>query len=139
MKNLLFILALAFTLQLSAQDNLNWISDNGIAQKHSENQNKPILVFVTNNPKIDVSALLKNLVNNDKLLTKISTNAILLMLDVSDTKSSNARFGIHYTKQTGAPGLSLIDNHGKTLINPLVDFNSEEKVLTFLTLLNDKI
>lgn len=139
MKNILFTLALAFTLQLSAQDNLNWTTDNSIAQKQSETQNKPILVFVINNSKTDVSAELKGLTNNTDLLNKIASNTILLQLDISDNRSSNARFGIHYTKQTSAPGLSLIDKNGKTIIEPLVDFTSEEKVLTFMTLLNDKL
>ncbi|MEM5565202.1 hypothetical protein WNY78_08800 [Psychroserpens sp. AS72] len=139
MKKIVFILVLAITLQVSAQEQSQWLTDNSTALKLSETQNKPILVYVTNTPKADVSAELKTLVNNSNLLDKITSNLILLKLDISDKTSTNVRFGIHYTKQRSAPGLSLIDKYGKTIIEPLVDFSSREKVLTFMTLLNDKL
>jgi len=140
MKKILFIFALAFALQLSAQDKTNWLTDNSAALKQAEVQNKPILVFVTDNPNVDASAELRDLCsNNSSLLTKITSNAILLTLDVSDEKSYNTRLAMHYTKQYNVSGLSLVDRNGNTIIEPLIDFDSREKVLVFMTLLNDKL
>ena len=140
MKKILFIFTLAFTLQLSAQDKTNWLKDNTTALEQAEVQNKPILVFVTDNPNVDASAELRDICsNNSNLLNKITSNAIMLMLDVSDKKSYNTRLAMHYTKQDNVRGLSLVDRNGNTIIEPLVDFDSTEKVLVFLTLLNDKL
>jgi hypothetical protein len=138
MKKLIFILALAFTLQVSAQDQSNWITDNKVALKQSETQNKPVLVFVTNNQKSEASENLKDRLFNSNAFNKLASKSVLLKLDVSDQQSYNVRLGIHYTKQTGAPGIALIDKNGKTMFDPLVDFSSEN-VLKFMTLWNDKL
>lgn len=139
MKKIVFILILAMTLQVSGQEQSQWLTDNSTALKLSETQKKPILVYVTDNQKTESSEVLKDRFLNAEILEKFSSKFILLKLDVSDKQSYNVRLGIHYTKQKMTPGLSLINTYGNTIIEPLVDFYSEEKMLTFMTLLNDKL
>ncbi|MCD2259563.1 thioredoxin family protein [Psychroserpens luteolus] len=139
MKKILFILLVAFTIQVSAQDQSNWITNNEVALKQAETQNKPILVFVTNNQKTEASEKLKANFFNADTFKKFASKSILLKLDISDKNSTNARLGIHYTKQNGAPGVALIDSNGKTIKEPLVVDFSVKKVKKFLTLWNDTL
>nr|WP_321234076.1 hypothetical protein [uncultured Psychroserpens sp.] len=136
MKKLIVIFVFAFTLQLSAQDQSKWLTDNTIALKQSDNQNKPILVFVTDNQKSEAYQSLKNNFFNSDAFKNYASKSILLKLDVSDKNSSNARLGIHYTKQTNALGIALIDKNGRTISDPLVADFSMENVTKFMTLWN---
>ncbi|MEH6537260.1 MAG: hypothetical protein V7719_12760 [Psychroserpens sp.] len=137
MKKIIFILLFAFTIQLSAQEQ-NWLSDNKVALKQSETQNKPVLVFVTDNQKAEAYKTLKDLLFNSDSYNGWASKMILLKLDISDKQSPNVRLGIHYTKQTSAPGLSLIDKNGKTIIDPLVDITAQN-IETFIALVNSKL
>ncbi|WP_298903047.1 thioredoxin family protein [uncultured Psychroserpens sp.] len=139
MKKILFILLFAFTVQVFAQDQSNWITDNTVALKQAETQNKPILVFVTNNQKTEASEELKTNFFNADTFKKFAAKSILLKLDVSDKNSTNARLGIHYTKQYGAPGVALINSKGKAIIDPLASNFSTEKVMKFLALWNETL
>jgi hypothetical protein len=139
MKKLICILVLLFALQVSAQDQSNWLTDNSIALKQSDTQKKPVLVFVTDNQKSEALETLQETFFASEGYKTLASKVILLKLDISDTQSTNARLGIHYTKQKTAPGLSLIDKNGKAIIEPLVDFSSKENVRSFITLLNDKL
>lgn len=138
MKKLIFILAVVCSLQLSAQDQSNWLTDNTTALSQSKAQNKPVLVFVTNNQTSEASENLKQNFFNSKEFNELATKSVLLKLDISDKNSANARLGIHYTKQNGAPGIAIIDYNGRALFKPLVDVSSES-VKEFMTLWNDNL
>lgn len=138
MKKIIFILLLAFTFQMSAQEQSNWITDNVAALKLSEAQNKPILAFVTNNQKTEQVSVLNKEFFASKAYKSIEQKVILLKLDISNVESYNVRLGIHYTKQTSAPGVALIDKNGNTILEPLVDM-TPENIAAFLTLLNAKL
>ena len=58
----------------------------------------------------EASKVLKDSFFETEAFKTLASKVILLKLDVSDKQSTNARLGIHYTKQTTAPGVSLIDN-----------------------------
>ncbi|OUR97722.1 hypothetical protein A9Q86_16040 [Flavobacteriales bacterium 33_180_T64] len=135
MKKIIFILLLAFTFQISAQEQSNWITDNKVALELSKTQNKPILAFVTNNQKTEGLSVLNKEFFASKVYRSIEQKVILLKLDISNVQSYNVRLGIHYTKQTSAPGLALIDKYGNTILEPLVDM-TPENITAFLTLLN---
>ncbi|WP_299336386.1 hypothetical protein [uncultured Psychroserpens sp.] len=137
MKKLVFIFVLAFTLQISAQSQVNWITDNTTAIQQASDQNKPILVYVTDNQKTQASERLSTFFSNGSF-EKFNSKVVWLKLDISDKQSYNVRLGIHYTKQTTAPGLSLIDNNGNTVLTPLTNM-TDENIMAFLTLMNDKL
>ena len=139
MKKLLLLLMLVVTFQMSAQDQSTWLTDNATALKLSEKQNKPILVFVTNNQKTEASEALKESFFNINTFEKLSAKSILLKLDVSDKNSTNARLGIHYTKRNGAPGIALIDSHGKTIANSLSADASKEDIRKFIAIWNESL
>lgn len=139
MKKILFILLFAFTLQVSAQDQTNWITDYKVALKQSEAQNKPILAFVTDNQKSEALTTLNDyFFNTDSFKNKFASKVILLKLDVSDKQSYNSRMGIHYTKQKAAPGVALVDKYNATVGAALVNM-TPENITVFMTLLNDKL
>ncbi|WP_460218575.1 hypothetical protein [Psychroserpens sp. MEBiC05023] len=137
MKRFLLILALIFALQVSAQEQSNWITDNTTALNLSKTQNKPILVFVTNNEKSEAYENLNTDFFKSDTFKKFASKCILLKLDVSDKNSTNARLGIHYTKHNNAPGISLINQKGKPMFDPLVVDFSSENIEKFLALWND--
>lgn len=138
MKKLLFILALAFTLQASAQGQANWITDYKDALQQSLVQNKPVLAFVTDNQKTEASERLNDLFFSTDVFEKLKSKVILLKLDISDKNSNNARLGIHYTKQVTVPGLALVDKYGNTIVEPLTEITDENFKL-FFTSLHDKL
>ena len=140
MKHLIVILVLSFTLHVSAQDQNNWLTDYNKAIQLSKTHNKPILAFVTDRKKSEaLSTLNKYFFNTDTFKTKFAPKVILLKLDILDTKTPNVtRLGIHFTKQTTAPGLALIDKNSRTIFKPLVDM-TPENISIFMTMLNDKL
>lgn len=138
MKKLIVVLVLFVGLQMSAQDQTNWLTDNEIALKQSETQNKPVLAFVTNHQKSEASALLKEAFFNSNGFDKIASKVVLLKIDISNQQTNSARLGIHYTKQTSAPGLALVDKNGKTIGEPLTLIDSEN-ITAFLSFLNEKL
>jgi len=138
MKKILFILVFAFTLQLSAQDQLDWSTDYKVALKQAESQNKPILAFVTDHQETKALKLLNEKLFSAESFKSITSKMILLKLDVSDKQSYNSRMGIHYTKQESAPGLALVNKHNASVVKPLVDI-TPENIKAFLTLVNDKL
>ncbi|MDG5491214.1 thioredoxin family protein [Psychroserpens sp. SPM9] len=139
MKKVLFVLLLAFTLQLTAQESSTWLTDYKVALKQSETQNKPILAFVTNNQSSEaLKTLNEQVFETESFKNTLAPKVILLKLDISDKHSYNVRLGIHYTKQTTAPGLALVDKFNDTIGQPLVVI-TPENIKTFLTSVHEKL
>lgn len=138
MKKIIFILAVAFTLQLSAQDKANWITDYKTALSQSETQNKPILAFITDNKKTEASKLLSSEFFSSEAFKSIASKVVLLKLDISNKQSYNVRLGIHYLNKSSAPGLALVSEFSDRIGNPLTEINTEN-IKTFISLVNSKI
>ena len=138
MKKILFIFALAFTLQLSAQDKANWITDNNVAQKQSEAQNKPILVFVTNNQKTQASEILNKEFFSSEAFKNMTSKVVLLKLDISDSQLYNVRLGVHYLNKRSATGLALVNKFSNRIGEPLIEINTKN-IETFVSFVNSKL
>ncbi|MFT5847732.1 MAG: hypothetical protein ACJARX_001237 [Psychroserpens sp.] len=138
MKKLLFILTLAFTLQLSAQDNFNWLTDYKVALEQSKAQDKVILAYVTDNHKTEASAVLKTTFFSSEDFKTMSSKVILLNLDISDKNSYNARLGIHYMNNPSVIGLALINEYNDKIGDPLTDITADN-IASFIIFLNSKL
>ena len=138
MKKILFIFALAFTMQLSAQDNTNWITDYKVALEQSKTQDKPILAFVTDNQKTEASELLNTAFLSSEAFMDIAPKVVLLKLDISDEQSYNIRLGIHYLNKPSTIGLALVNKFNDKIGEPLTDI-SNENIKVFILFINSKL
>ncbi|WP_040280942.1 thioredoxin family protein [Psychroserpens damuponensis] len=138
MKKIVFILALAFSLQISAQDKVNWITDYKAALQQSKNQNKPILAFVTNTQKTEATQLLKTEFFASEAFKTMSQKVILLKLDISDKQSYNVRLGIHYLNKQAPLGLALVNKYSDKIGDPLTEI-STDNITNFISFVNSKI
>ena len=138
MKKILFILIFAISGQIFAQEQSQWISDYKVALQQSESQNKPILVFVTDNQKTESLELLKKEFFATEDFKAIEAKVILLKLDISNKESYNVRLGIHYLDERNASGLALINSYNDNIGEPLTKINSEN-IKSFISFLNSKL
>lgn len=138
MKKLLLILALVSTMLMSAQKQTAWLTEYNVALKQSVSNDKPILVYVTDNQNLKESERLDNEFFGTEAFKTMASELILLKLDISDKKSINYRMASHYIKQKDATGLALVDKSNNTIGAPLVEITSQN-ILKFLTLLNDRL
>tara|TARA_B100000809_G_scaffold214496_1_gene219296 strand:- start:2791 stop:3207 length:417 start_codon:yes stop_codon:yes gene_type:complete len=138
MKNLLLIFTLVFTLQLSAQDNINWITDSKVALEQSKVQDKPILAFVTDNQKTEALELLKTEFFSSGTFKNIASKVVLLKLDISDKRSYNVRLGIHYLNKPSTIGLALVNKFSDKIGDPLTEI-SAENIEAFISFVNSKL
>ncbi|WP_047545672.1 thioredoxin family protein [Psychroserpens sp. Hel_I_66] len=138
MKKILFILIFAISGQIFAQEQSQWISDYKVALQQSESQNKPILVFVTDNQKTESLELLKKEFFATEDFKAIEAKVILLKLDISNKESYNVRLGIHYLEERNASGLALINSYNDNIGEPLTEINSEN-IKSFISFLNSKL
>ncbi|WP_028873626.1 hypothetical protein [Psychroserpens burtonensis] len=138
MKKALFILALAFSMQLSAQDKNNWITDYKVALELSKTQEMPILAFVTDNQKTEASEILNQVFFSSEAYKNIASQVILLKVDISDSQSYNTRLGIHYLNKRSTQGLALVNQYNDKIGAPLTDF-SAENIKSFLFFINSKL
>lgn len=126
------------SIQMSAQEQITWLTDYKVAINQSEIQDKPILVFVTENELSEDSDPLKKEFFGSDAFKKINDKLILLKLYVSDKQSYNYRIGSHYIKQKSGSGLALVDKNNNTIGEPLTSFTSKN-IVDFITLINSKI
>jgi hypothetical protein len=138
MKKILFILALACTLQLSAQEKTNWVTDYKVAQDQSEAQDKSILAFVTDNQKTEASELLNAEFFSSEAFKNIASKVILLKLDISDKQSYNVRLGLHYFNKPSTIGLALVNKFSNKIGDPLTEINAEN-IEAFISFVNSKL
>lgn len=138
MKKLILILVIACSIQMSAQEQHNWVTDYKVAMQQSESQDKPIFAFVTDNQVTEVSKRLDKELFASEAFKMIASKVILLKLDVSDKKSYNYRIGSHYIKQKSAPGVAFVDKNNNTIGDPLVDI-SANTIQEFITFINSKL
>ncbi|WP_299229012.1 thioredoxin family protein [uncultured Psychroserpens sp.] len=139
MKKLILLVLLVFSIHVSAQiENNNWLTDSKVALDASNNQNKPILVFVTNNDSGTTYDLLNSELFNAKEFKNLSSKIVLLKLDVSNTDQYNKRLAAHYIKHKQVPALALLDSNGNTIGNALINVNSES-IATFMSFISTKL
>jgi hypothetical protein len=138
MKKILFIFALAFTMQLSAQDKTNWITDYKVALEQSKTQDKPIFAFVTDNQKTESSELLNTAFLSSEAFKDIASKVVLLKLDISNEQSYNIRLGIHYLNKSSTIGLALVNKFNDKIGEPLTDINNEN-IKAFISFVNSKL
>jgi hypothetical protein len=138
MKKLLFILILVFTLQLSAQDQVNWLTDYKVALEQSKVQDKVILAYVTDNQKTEDSEVLNTLFFSSDDFKMMSSKVIFLKLDISDKSSYNMRLGIHYMNNPSVIGLALINKYNNKIGEPLTIINTDN-IASFILFLNSKL
>lgn len=138
MKKLLFILILVFTLQLSAQDQVNWLTDYKVALEQSKVQDKVILAYVTDHQKTEASEVLNTLFFSSDDFKMMSSKVIFLKLDISDKNSYNRRLGIHYMNNPSVIGLALINKYNNKIGEPLTIINTDN-IASFILFLNSKL
>ncbi len=145
MRRFLFILAVCFSLSITAQEvQLSWKKDFNEASELAKSENKDILVYFTKN---DCEACLEfytKFFKQDAFKT-IADNFVFLMLDGSDydikTTDLNVikqrRLSMHYNKSSTFPSVIALDSNGKELGQPLLttDDAAIENYLTFLNTL----
>lgn len=134
----MYFVLVVFTINATAQDQYNWNTDYKAALELSKSQDKPILAFVVDQQESEALQLLKKKFFNSESFQAISSQLVLLQLDVSDQQSYNARMGIHYTNQRKAPGLALVGSDNDAIGDPLVNFSSDS-ISEFLVFINSKL
>lgn len=138
MKTIFYSIILVFTLQISAQEQLNWVTSNELALQESATQNKPVFVFVTDQQNSEALKTINEHIFKSAQFSELKSKMILLKIDISDAQSSKVRLGVHYTKQFTAPGLSLINKYGNNTVEPLVII-TPENCAAFLELINENL
>lgn len=143
MKKIILILLCIMSLNVFAQEKqFNWNTNFEDARKASKNQDKPILVFFTNQQDSENLRTLRSDFFGTDTFKELSDKMILLLIDTSERNSSltaeqkmkNQRLVIHYNKSDAIPALIALDFNGGVLGESLSQVSKEniDNYFTFL-------
>lgn len=109
-----FLILITF-LSINAYSQVNefkWEDNFTIARTVSKSQDKPILVYFTDNSKSEASMILDSEFFQSERFKALSNKVVLLLVDTSNGDVSNERLNIHYNKSNIFPALVLLDANG---------------------------
>ena len=144
MKKITLILLCVMSLNVFAQEKqFNWKTSFEEARLASKDQNKPILVFFTNQQDSESLKTLRSDFFGTDTFKSLSNKMILLFVDASerstsitpDQKMKNQRLVIHYNKLNVFPSLMALDFNGKVLGTSLTQI-SKENINNYFTFLD---
>jgi hypothetical protein len=143
MKKITLILFCAISLNIFAQEKqFNWKTSFEEASLASKNQNKPILVFFTNQQDSESLKTMRSDFFGTDTFKMLSDKMILLFVDASerntsisaDQKMRNQRMIIHYNKSNAFPAVMALDFNGKVLGESLTQI-SKQNISNYFTFL----
>jgi thioredoxin-related protein len=139
MKKIILIFVILLSVNMYSQEQqFEWETNFTTARASSKSQDKPILVYFTDNSNTEANIVLNSEFFQSKRFKDISNKMVLLLVDVSKEIVANQRLNIHYNKANTFPTLVVLDANGYTLGDALNDIN-KDTIGSYFSFLDSKI